>query len=74
MDVLGSHEWNFGGSESPYEGENFDFADAFRISVGVSAKVPQALRNLACTIYFIQPKRYLSTAITTLTKESYPLV
>jgi hypothetical protein len=46
---LGSHEWNFEDSEylsSP--GEPLNLSQAFRISVGVSGKVPQALRNLAC--------------------------
>ena len=46
--VLGSQEWNLEGSESlPPEGDTFSFSDAFRISAGVLAKVPQALRNMA---------------------------
>ena len=49
MDVLGSHEWNFECSKSPsWDGELFNLLDAFRISAGVSTKVPHALRNLAC--------------------------
>lgn len=51
MDVLGSQELNFDGSESlSWWGEPFNFEEAFRSSTGVSTRVPQALRNLACKI------------------------
>ena len=47
-DVLGSQEWNLEGSESLSGASDFNFSDALRISAGVPAKVPQALRNIAC--------------------------
>lgn len=58
IDVLGSQEWNFEDSLSfPEEGEPFNFWDAFRISAGVSIRVPQALRNLACKMNFVQSRK-----------------
>lgn len=60
MDASGSHEWNFECSEPPSSsGEPYNLADALRISTGVSTKVPQAFRNLACRIEFINQKEKL---------------
>lgn len=53
MDTLESHELNFKGvaSASLVDG-SFHISEAFRISAGVSGRVPQALRNLAYRILF----------------------
>ena len=51
-EVSRSQERNFGGPESLlHEGDTFSFSDAFRISAGVLAMVPQALRNFACNMF-----------------------